>query len=331
VDVLSDVLAAARLGSVVIGHNEYLIPWGCEVDIPSAAIVHVVQRGSCWLKLRGERTPVLLADGDIVLLPGGVAHSLGDTPRHRARPFFQVKEEMIRRLARLPEGSRDTTAIFCAKYRFEHVGPHPLLSILPRFIHVRAREAEKHPQLQLLQQLLRLEARHGGNGKELVLPRLVDSLLVYIVRAWLEDQPAGDGGWFGALRDARIAKALSLMHERPAQDWTVASLARAAAQSRAGFAKRFLEFVGETPLAYLTRWRMFIAVKMLRERQRALADISTAVGYESSAAFSKAFQRQHGVPPGRFRATLIASEPGAPRAETRRRSDSRQAAPRARP
>lgn len=301
-DVLSDVLAAARLGSVVVGHNEYLIPWGVEVDIPSAAIVHVVQRGSCWLKLRGERSAALLADGDIVLLPGGAAHSLGDTPKHRAKAFLKVNEEMKRRLAKLPEGSRDTTAVFCAKYRFEHVGPHPLLSILPRFIHVRAREAEKHPQLQLLQQLLRLEARHEGNGKELVLPRLVDSLLVYIVRAWLEEQPLHDGGWFGALRDARIAKALSLMHERPADDWTVASLARAAAQSRAGFAKRFLEFVGETPLAYLTRWRMFIAVKMLRDRQRSLADIATAVGYESGAAFSKAFQKQYGTPPGRFRA-----------------------------
>jgi AraC-like DNA-binding protein len=302
VDVLSDVLAAARLGSVVVGQNEYLIPWGVDVDIPSAAIVHVVQRGSCWLKLRGERTAVLLADGDIVLLPGGAAHSLGDTPTHRAKPFLKVNEEMKRRLAKLPQGSRDTTAVFCAKYRFEHVGPHPLLSILPRFIHVRAREAEKHPQLQLMQQLLRLEARHQGNGQELVLPRLVDSLLVYIVRAWLDEQPQRNGGWFGALRDARIAKAHALMHERPADDWTVASLARAAAQSRAGFAKRFLEFVGETPLAYLTRWRMFIAVKMLRDRQRSLADISSAVGYESSAAFSKAFQRQYGAPPGRFRA-----------------------------
>lgn len=302
-DVLSDVLAAARLGSVVVGQNQYLIPWGVEIDIPSAAIVHVVQRGSCWMKLRGERSAALLADGDIVLLPGGAAHSLGDNPKHRARPFLKVNEEMKRRLAKLPEGSRDTTAVFCAKYRFEHVGPHPLLSILPKLIHVRAREAEKHPQLQLLQQLLRLEARHAGSGKELVLPRLVDSLLVYIVRAWLEEQPLRNGGWFGALRDARIAKALSLMHERPADDWTVASLARAAAQSRAGFAKRFLEYVGETPLAYLTRWRMFIAVKMLRDSRRSLVDIATAVGYESSAAFSKAFQRQYSTPPGRFRAT----------------------------
>jgi len=126
-------------------------------------------------------------------------------------------------------------------------------------------------------------------------------MLVYVIRAWLDGQPVGACGWFGALRDPAVAKALSLLHARPQEPWTVAELAGHAAQSRATFARRFVELVGETPLAYLTRWRMCLASKLLAETELSLDAIAVRVGYESAAAFSKAFRRSSGGAPGQFR------------------------------
>lgn len=162
-------------------------------------------------------------------------------------------------------------------------------------------EANRYTQLQLTLQLLDREASDGGRGSDLVIPRLVDSLLVFVLRAWLEAQPIGVGGWFSALRDPAITKALSLMHRRPHEPWSVEQLAREIGQSRATFARRFVELVGETPVAYLTRWRMCVAAKLLCESNSTLDDIAARVGYETTAAFSKAFRRVHGTSPGRYR------------------------------
>jgi AraC-like DNA-binding protein len=302
-DVLADVLSVTRLGATVIAQAELVPPWGLEIDPIAEAHVHVVQRGTCWLRTEQERRPVRLGAGDVVLIRGGVGHSLCDDPKTKPAPHEKVLAAMPRRLAAL-EASRahETTVVLCAKYLFEHTGPHPLISLLPPFVHLPAHEAERHVQLQLLLQLLRREATDAGSGSDLVIPRLVDSLLVFVVRAWLEEQPVGAGGWFGALRDQPVAKALSLIHERPQATWTVESLAQQVGQSRATFARRFAELVGEPPVAYLTRWRMCLAAKLLSESEASLDEIAERVGYETAAALSKAFSRSHGSAPGRFRA-----------------------------
>jgi transcriptional regulator GlxA family with amidase domain len=132
-------------------------------------------------------------------------------------------------------------------------------------------------------------------------PRLVDSLLVYVVRAWMDGQPLGRRGWFGALRDPAIAKGLSLIHSQPSAPWSVEGLAKEVATSRATFARRFAELVGESPAAYLTRWRMCLATKLLVDSDDGLEEIASKVGYETAAAFSKAFRRSYATSPGRFR------------------------------
>jgi transcriptional regulator GlxA family with amidase domain len=142
-------------------------------------------------------------------------------------------------------------------------------------------------------------------------PRLVDTLLVFVIRSWLARQPVGAGGWFGALRDPSIARALSLIHSQPAAPWTLESLAKACVQSRATFARRFRELVGETPVAYLTRWRLCLATKLLLESDRSLDEIADAIGYGSSAAFSKAFSREYRCAPGQFRARASGDDDGA--------------------
>jgi AraC-like DNA-binding protein len=304
-DVLSDVLSVTRMGSTVVARAELVPPWGLEIDPIAEAHVHVVQRGVCWLRLAGEQRQIRLSAGDVVMIRGGVGHSLCDDPKTKPAPHQQVLEAMPRRLASLPPSrAQDTTLVLCAKYLFQHVGPHPLTSLFPPLVHLPAHQAQRQVQLQLLLQLLGQEAIDAGSGTELVIPRLVDSLLVFVVRAWLEGQPVEAGGWFGALRDPAIAKALSLIHEQPQKPWTVASLARQVNHSRPTFARRFAELVGDTPVAYLTRWRLCLATKLLTDTQLSLEEVAGRVGYDSAAAFSKAFTRSYGNAPGRFRGEM---------------------------
>jgi AraC-like DNA-binding protein len=287
----------------VVAQAELLSPWGLEIDPIAEAHVHVVLRGSCWLRTTGERRPIHLGSGDVVLIRGGVGHSICDDPKTKPAPHAQVLAAMRRRLASLPKSrAHETTLVLCAKYLFQGALAHPLTSLLPPLIHLPAQEAERHVQLQLALQLLRSEALDAGAGTELVVPRLVDSLLVFVVRAWLAGQPLTAGGWFGALRDPHISKALGLVHERPGTAWSVEELARQVGQSRATFARRFLELVGETPVAYLTRWRMCLATKLLSDTQLSLDELAPRVGYQTAAAFSRAFRRSLGTAPGAFRA-----------------------------
>src|SRR6188768_651431 len=295
-DALADVLSIVRLGATVVAHAELVPPWGLEIDPIAQAHVHVVQRGSCWLRTTGESRHIQLRSGDVVLIRGGVGHSICDDPKTRPAPHKEVLEAMPRRLASLPKSrAHETTLVLCAKYLFQGAGTHPLTSLLPPLIVLPAQDAAGDEPLQLLLRLLHHEATNAGTGTELVVPRLVDSLLVLVVRAWLAGQPLTAGGWFGALRDAQISKALGLMHERPEAAWSLKELARLVGQSRATFARRFLDLVGETPVAYLTRWRMCLASKLLSDTPLSLDEIAPRVGYQTAAAFSRAFRRGLGT------------------------------------
>jgi AraC-like DNA-binding protein len=315
-DVLADVLSIARVGATVVAQAELVPPWGLEIDPIAQCHVHVVLRGNGWLRITGERGHVRLGAGDVVLIRAGVGHSICDDPKTKPAPHAEVLRAMPQRLASLPPArAHETTLVLCAKYLFQGAGAHPLTSLLPPLVHLTAQEAERHVQLPLLLQLLGHEAMDAGAGSELVVPRLVDSLLVFVVRAWLSGQPVAAGGWFGALRDPHISKALGLMHERPAEAWSVEELAHQVGQSRATFARRFLELVGETPVAYLTRWRMCLASKLLGETALSLDEIAPRVGYQTAAAFSRAFRRSLGSAPGAFRANARAGRERPP-AET---------------
>ncbi|HYP97626.1 MAG TPA: AraC family transcriptional regulator [Polyangiaceae bacterium] len=301
-DLLADVLTMTRVGATVVAHAELVPPWGLEIDPRAEAHVHVVLRGGCWLRLAGERRHIQLGAGDVVLLRGGVGHSICDDPKTKPAPHQEVLKAMPGRLAPLPKSrAHETTLVLCAKYLFQEPEAHPFTALLPTFIHLPAKDTAQNMQLQLLLQLLNQEAKDAGTGTELVVPRLVDSLLVFVVRTWLLGQPLSAGGWFGAMRDPQVSKALGLMHGQPEVAWSLEELARQVGQSRATFARRFLELVGETPLAYLTRWRMCLATKLLSATPLSLEEIAPRVGYQTAAAFSRAFRRSLGTAPGHFR------------------------------
>ena len=299
-DVLSDMIAATRVGRPGFGTTVRHAPWGRSYPKQlSGAGFHMILQGSCWLLPR-QGNPIPLSVGDVVFLYGDMGHGLADSP---GTPLTEVAGPGEPQVV---EGPGARTALLCGVYEFERDWSHPLLDSLPEVVHVPA-QLGRHPQLRAIVDLLTAELDHGLPGGGVVAPALLDALLVYVLRAWLSEQDQGGAGWAAALSDPDLAATLGEMHADPGRQWTVEELAAHAGMSRATFARRFAAGVGESPLAYLTRWRMVVAARRLRGGGEPLAAIARQVGYGSEYAFAKAFKRAHGVAPGRYRSS--GSEP----------------------
>jgi AraC-like DNA-binding protein len=339
VDVLADVLASTRIGGTVFCRSELTGPWGMTFEPASRAGLHVVARGTCWLRLRGQGKPLRLSQGDVILLPHGAGHSLLSDPGVLPEPFTQVLERC--RVSQGPhgmsmslEGQGASTVLLCGAYSFEHEGVHPLLSLLPRLIHIPADAGHMAGPLKAVLSLLEAEYMQPEPGSVAATARLVDVLFIHVVRGWLAGQPEGRAGWLGAVRDAQVGRALALMHGEPQRAWAVDALAAEVACSRATFARRFRELVGEPPLVYLTRLRMDVAARLLRESEGSLSEIAGRVGYASEFAFNRTFHRVRGVPPGRYReqsreASLMERGAGKVRGRLGARGKAARSAPRA--
>jgi transcriptional regulator GlxA family with amidase domain len=195
----------------------------------------------------------------------------------------------------------------CGAVRFDHPAARHLIGLLPGLIHV---EAADSPHMEWIQSTIRFiatEAKELRPGGETVITRLADILVIQAIRAWIERDPAARTGWLGALRDPQIGRAIMLIHREPARDWSVASLAHEVAMSRSAFAARFTELTGEPPMHYVTRWRMYTALTWLGEDNAGLGELAFRLGYQSEAAFSRAFKRVIGVSPGIARRQAAAS------------------------
>jgi len=290
-DVLSDVLAAVRVGRPHSARVEHSGPFGRRLAAADGAGFHVVLAGACRL-VGPEGRSFVLGAGDVAFLPRGVAHTLTDdrspSPRGGATGG--------------PGTAPAPTVLLCAAYLFDTSRTHPLLAALPEVVHLPAR-AGHHPELRAAVDLLGGELERARPGADAAVPALLDVLLLFTLRAWWEDRAGpGDGsGWAQALRDPAVSGALQALHDDPARPWTVEGLARVAGLSRAAFARRFGALVGRPPLGYLTGWRMTLAAGLLRDTDLPLAAIAPQVGYASEFAFAHAFAREIGVAPGRYR------------------------------
>jgi AraC-like DNA-binding protein len=302
-DVLTQVLDAVHLGSAFSSRLELRAPWALHFGmVEHRAGFHVVAAGRCRMWLDGESDPTELAAGDVVVLPHGTGHTIADGPGQPAVELHQLVGNVRpgQRIA-LPSGTTgEETVLLCGSYSFSAEGMNPLLKGLPRLIHVPASESIGGP-LEAAVALLAAEASGAEAGTALAVDRLVDLLFVYALRAWLARQgTAAAHSWFGALRDPVVGPAVLAIHDDPARDWTVSQLAQCSGLSRAAFARRFNEAVGEAPLNYVTRWRMTIAADLLGRGGR-IAEVAHSVGYDNEFAFAKAFKRVRGLPPGQHR------------------------------
>ncbi len=311
-DVLTDVLETVRVGAACYGRVEAAAPWGIGVDADEEdAKFHVVLSGECWLDVAGH-DPIHLSGGDLVALPHGHAHALRDVPSSPIRPLSElITDGPCKCQASISMGGEGPAAtLVTGSFHFEDRRNNPLLSVLPPVIVLPGEMSRNVHWLEPTLKFIACEAASGRPGAQTVVSRLADVLFIQIVRGYLASLPPGASGWLGALGDSQIGQALGLIHQSPELDWTVQSLAAKVAMSRSAFASRFARLVGEPPLAYVTRWRMQKAAGLLRQSSATLADIAERVGYDSEAAFSKAFKRAVGSAPGAYRraakATVIA-------------------------
>ena len=316
-DPIADVFETMHVASVVHARLEATAPWGLvrEAEDGKEAIPHsaisenspsqlahfgMVSRGNCWLNVEGIPDPLPLTGGDCFLLAPGSTYALRDDPRTRTRSFCEVAPRDGGNVIHYGGGGVPTT-IISGWFRFGRTSVKPLKRLLPELILVKAEQAQTlalHATLQLLAS----EMAKPAPGAEVVVNRLADILFIQCVRAHIaSSSETCKSGWLRAIFDPKIGAALKAMHERIENPWTVETLAAAAGMSRSAFALRFKEVLGETPLEYLTNWRMYRATGLLREGDRKLFEVAKSVGYDSDAAFSKAFKRVLGVAPREFR------------------------------
>jgi AraC-like DNA-binding protein len=307
VDVLSDVIAVMRTGEPRSARVTWHPPWAQRfMSVPGSAGFQLILQGSCWL-VPPDADPLPLTVGDVVFLPQGSGHALADnasTPM-TAPACDPSDAQYTQRYATATVGRASTapaTVTLCGAYQLDPARAHPLLRDLPELIHLPARVGRRS-ELRAAVELLGAELERPRLGADAIIPALLDTLLLYILRTWFDEQPAGAAstGWAAALKDPPVTAALHAVHGHPARPWTVATLAAEAGLSRAPFARRFTALVGQPPLSYVTWWRMTTAARLLRDSDAPLSDIAATVGYTSEFAFANAFKREYGTAPGRYR------------------------------
>jgi AraC-like DNA-binding protein len=303
VDPLGEALYFLRMSGLFYSRCEFTAPWGLALPaMPDCLMFHIVTSGRCWLDVEGA-PPRLLQPGDLALVPHGEGHRLLSEPNAVATPLFDLprayesdRYEILRQ-----GGGGAAAGIVCGTVRFDHPAAHRLIDVLPRLMCVEGWSSPEWEGIASLLRMMAAEAKELRPGGEAVITRLADVLVIQAIRAWLARDPAAQTGWLGALQDKQIGRAISLIHRDPARAWTVAALASEVAMSRSAFAARFTQLVGEPPLRYVTRWRMHVALAWLQEDEATIGELALRLGYQSEAAFSRAFKRVMGMAPGAVR------------------------------
>jgi AraC-like DNA-binding protein len=327
-DVLSDVLRAVRLNGAVYFDIDAGYPWTGEspgtAEIATAVMpgvehvisFHAILSGSCWAALSDGSAPALnLNAGDVVVFPGGAPNVMGSEAGARGEPdmamyYKPVDKHLPFTLIRGGEG-QERTRFVCGYLGCDARPFNPLLAALPPMLRV-SRPTDGGRWVTDLFSMALQEGGSGRAGGETVLAKLSELMFVEVIRCYIETLPLESRGWLSGLRDPHIGKALRLIHARPSEGWTLDRLAREAGLSRTVFAERFSGYVGVSPLHYLTGWRLQLARRLLEQTGFGVARAAAAVGYESEAAFNRAFKKFVGVPPGAWRKGRLLSTESKP-------------------
>jgi len=313
-DVLSEVLRAVKLQGAIFFNGEFSAPWCFQSTATPEArnmlapagghliIYHFLTEGSAFARL-SDGTRETLTAGDIVIFPHGDTHFLGNGAPERPVDSFKVFARHLKtglKVARFGGGGR-VTRFVCGYMACEPRLSEVFLSGLPKMMKIHVAE---EPSGQWLANSIRLsvsEMKDSGAGSGLVVAKLSELLFVETLRRYINTLPKEQIGWLAGARDPVIGQALALLHKDPSRQWTVASLAREIGLSRTRLAERFTHFLNESPMAYLTKWRLKLGAELLQSTEQSVAEIAANVGYGSEAAFNRAFKREFSSPPAQFR------------------------------
>lgn len=302
-DSLGASLHLLRMEGTLYCLADLTAPWAINIPAMDQTMsFQIITAGQCWLMVEGEE-PRLLTKGTLSLIPHGIAHRFGNTPRTPARDLFDLPVNKISERYEHMHfgGGGELTQGLQGIVRFDHVAAHRLIELLPRVIVVNDWEDSDSEWLQSTLRFITREARSLQPGGETVITRLADVLVIQAIRVWLNSAQEAQKGWLGALRDPKIGVALTLIHQQPEKAWSVATLAQRVGMSRSAFALRFSQQVGESVIQYLTTWRLQLAYGYLREGAPSLSETVARVGYQSEASFCRAFKRRFGESPGSLR------------------------------
>jgi len=313
-DVLSEVLKVVKLQGALFYNGEFSSPWSVRTassrDLachfaPGAEhviIYHLLSEGRASIRM-DDGTRIALNAGDIVMIPHGDPHIMENGPPTKPVDDSGQLAEVLNHGLKLWRcgGGGEVTRFICGYMACEPRLSQVFLSGLPPVFKVSIRN---DPSGKWLENSIRFsvdEADPSRAGGEAVLAKLSEVLFVETLRAYITHLPPEQTGWLAGARDAEVGKTLALMHRNPAHPWTIATLAGQAGVSRSVLAERFRHYLGEPPMAYLTRWRLQLGAQMLASTSYSVAQIALEVGYESEAAFNRAFKREFTIPPARFR------------------------------
>jgi AraC-like DNA-binding protein len=300
-DVLTDVLNALELKGWISARRELTPPWHYDFAASQDMIFHLLSSGGGYLSIEGDSMPLRVEDGAVLLFPFGHAHSVCDELTSPLTQVLHVDYSAQREYQGFASASDESKmVVLCGAFHVEYPGAFPLLHSLPKVIHIPAEQGRTVQGFAEIVQLIAREAATPRLGAEVMLRRLTELLFIHVIRVWVEQQAASSQGWVAALRDQPISTALGLIHHSPERGWKVEELAEAVALSRSAFSARFTRLVGEPPITYLTRWRMHRATRLLKDNVE-IEKIAELLGYESGVAFHKAFKREVGMPPARYR------------------------------
>ena len=314
-EVLSEVLKAVKLNGALFYNAEFSAPW-CAHSVDAhivtshlspnsqhVIIFHLLTQGCGYANLEGDELQVPLNAGDILIVPHGDPHILGNgssvTPVDRAHVLDQVLSQGLK-VSRMGGGG-ELTKFVCGYLSCDPELSRAFLGGLPSILKVSIRDDASG---QWLENAIRYSVDNmdpSRPGGETVLAKLAEVLFVETLRRYIALLPREQTGWLAGVRDPEVGKTLALLHRKPADPWTIASLAKEVGISRSVLAERFRRYLSETPIAYLTRWRLQLGAQMLTSTSSGVAHIAAEVGYESEASFNRAFKREFGLPPARFR------------------------------
>ncbi|UPW17527.1 AraC family transcriptional regulator [Agarivorans sp. TSD2052] len=300
-DPLGEILHQLRVDGSLYCRSRLFGRWSLAMPVlPGKMMFHIVNKGQCWLSLDDE-APVLLTQGSLVLVPHGHGHSMSSELGLAATPLFEAGVKRVSERYETLEisGEGESTEVTCGVVGFDQVAALQLIQQLPPLLILDELESTKQTWLNSSLALITSEAQQLKPGGETIITHLADILVIQLIRHWLEHSPQANQGWLGALRDKQIGLALQAIHHQPDKAWTVDTLAQQCGMSRSGFSARFSQLMGNSVKNYLTQWRMQLAQQKLKHQRVPLIELADALGYQSEAAFSRAFKRVIGVPPGK--------------------------------
>jgi AraC-like DNA-binding protein len=312
-DALSELLRAVKLSGAVFYKSSCSAPWHLEAP-PSKAFLpyirarathviefHHITEGTAFVKVGEETTP--LAPGDIVMMPHGDSHVMGagvggkPIDGDAALPAMWSGKLSLATFG----GGGEVTGLVCGYLACDGELLKPVLAGLPRVLRVNLRQDPAGDWLDNMLRHALAQAAANTPGSDVILAHLAEVLFTEVLRRYLITLPAGRSGWLAGAGDAAVGRALAALHRDPGYNWTIDLLAQEAGMSRSALTERFAKFLGQSPMAYLTDWRLEIGAEALRSTGRSVQRVAADVGYESEAAFNRAFKRKFGAPPARYR------------------------------